>query len=109
MITLAGCAVLQVLASTSLSWSPPPGWLVAGPLARTVLVPLLLTAATRCWLQQPRSVGVLANYSSYSWIDLDLIKPIFLGLLMSTLPTPSSQLPTYFHRGSVRIKSIYLK
>ena len=89
-ITPSGYAVLQVLASTSLSWSPPPGWLVAGPLARTVLVPLLLTAATRCWLQQPRSVGVLANYSSsYSWIVLDLIKPIFLGLLMSTLPTPT--------------------
>ena len=40
-------ALLQVLASTSLSWSPPPGWLVAGPLARSVLVPLLLMAATR--------------------------------------------------------------
>ena len=37
----------KVLASTILSWFPPPGWLVAGPLARSVLVPLLLMAATR--------------------------------------------------------------
>ena len=44
-------ALLQVLASTSLSWSPRPGWLVAGPLARSVLVPLLLMAATRYWVQ----------------------------------------------------------
>ena len=63
----------KVLASTSLSWSPPPGWLVAGPLARSVLVPLLLMAATRYRVQGVPGTfsnlalwGMLANYSSYS-------------------------------------------
>ena len=66
-------ALLQVLASTSLSWSPRPGWLVAGPLARSVLVPLLLMAATRYWVQ-----GVPGTFSNLALWDVGKLFQLFV-------------------------------